>query len=64
MIRSEGSMSKLKLALSSNFTIAKFSHEADRQFYHQVLQEYDMEAVHLHGTYMQTSEEGAGHPLQ
>ena len=35
----------------------------DGQFYRNVLQGDDVEAVHLHGTYIQTGEEGAGEPL-
>ena len=61
-------MSKLKLAVGSNLTIAKFSHKTSNlpiglASYHQVLQGDDEEADHLHATYMQTSEEGAGEPL-
>ena len=73
MVWSEGSMPKLKLAVGSNFTIAKFSHEASnlpygraklrgRPVYHQIFQGDDVKAVHLYGTYMHTSEEGAGEP--
>ena len=66
-------MSKLKLANVSNFTTAKFSHEASNlpigpvklrgpTVLPSMLRGYDLESVHLHGTYMQTSEEYAGEP--
>ena len=59
-------MSKIKLAAGSNFTIAKFSHEAiNLPFGPSKLRgptvspscfaRDDVEAFHLHGTYMQTS---------
>ena len=57
-------MSKLKLAVGSNFMIVKFSHKASNlPIGPSNLRGDDVDAVHLHGTYIQTSEEGAGKPL-
>ena len=63
-------MSNLKLVVGSKFMIAKFSHGRSnlpigpaKLHGPTVLHGHGVEAVHLHGTYMQTIEENVGEHL-